>query len=148
IMEKQFSDLQRQFGNELQRVSASNKLSSLEDLSKGVSLAVHFRTGSAEIHRDTLPRIGQLAAFLQQYPEIRLLVEAHTDTRGDTDYNRELGQERARSVQSALVKAGISSNRILAHSYGASKAAAPATDLDGTAFDRRVDIILTLDNRI
>lgn len=148
IMEKQFSDLQSQFGNELKRVSATNRLSSLEDLSKGVSLAVHFRTDSAEIHRDTLPRIGQLAAFLQQYPQIRLLIEAHADARGDAEYNRELGHKRALSVQSALVKAGISSNRILAHSYGASKASSPATDQDGTAFDRRVDIILTLDNRI
>jgi outer membrane protein OmpA-like peptidoglycan-associated protein len=148
VMEKQFNDLQLQFGNELQRVSASRQLSSLEDLSKGVSLSVYFRTGSDEINEDTLPRIGQLAAFLQQYPQIRLLVEAHTDTRGSVALNRELGQKRANSVQSVLVRAGISSNRILTYSYGAARASAPANDPDGTAFDRRVDIVLTLDNQI
>jgi outer membrane protein OmpA-like peptidoglycan-associated protein len=148
IMEKQFGDLQVQFGNEIQRVSARGQLSSLEDLSKGVSLSVYFRTGSAEINQDTLPRIGQLAAFLQQYPQIRLMVDAHTDKRGAAAINRELGQKRAYAVVSTLVKSGINSNRILTHSYGEAKATADETDLEGTGFDRRVDITLTLDNQI
>ena len=148
IMERQFTDLQRQFGNELQKVSAQNRLSSLKELSEGVSLAVYFRTGSADLNETTLPRIHQLAGFLQQFPEVRLLVEGHADKRGATEFNRDLGHKRAQSVEAALLQAGIAENRILTHSYGESGAVAPETDQEGVAFDRRVDIILTLDTRI
>ena len=148
IMENRFSNLQSQFSNELQNVSARNRASSLQELSSGVSLAVYFRTSSAEIDNETQPRIEKLAEFLKQFPEIRLLVEGYADKRGAYDFNRELGQKRAASVETALIQSGLDRKRILTHSYGETKAKAVETDAEGIVFDRRVNITLTLDTQI
>jgi outer membrane protein OmpA-like peptidoglycan-associated protein len=148
IMENRFSELQQQYGNELQKVAARNHASSLEDLSRGISIAIHFRTESAEIDTDSRPRIEKLAGFLKQFTEVRLLVEGYADKRGVAEYNRELGLKRALAVETALIQSGIDSKRILTHSYGETRAKAVESDIDGTMFDRRVNITLTLDNQI
>jgi outer membrane protein OmpA-like peptidoglycan-associated protein len=148
IMEQQFADLQRQFGNEIQRVSAQNRQSALDDLANGVSLAVYFRTGSANLDEASTVRVRHLAGFLQQFPEVRLLVEGYADKRGAAEFNKHLSQTRAGVVESVLLNAGINPDRILTHSYGESGAIAEETDKEGVVFDRRVDIILTLDTRI
>ncbi|MGK0296635.1 MAG: outer membrane protein OmpA-like peptidoglycan-associated protein [Gammaproteobacteria bacterium] len=148
ISENRLSDLQTQYGNELQKVSARNHTSSLEALSNGVSLAVYFRTESADIDAETQPRIQKLAEFLTQFPEIKLLIEGYADRRGTTHFNRQLGLMRTRAVETALIQAGIEENRILTHSYGESQAKAVETDIDGILFDRKVNITLTLDTQL
>lgn len=148
IMQGRFRDLQSSYGKELQQVAARNRLSSLQELSKSISLTVYFRTGSATINDDTGPRIEKLAAFLQQFPDIRLLVEGYADKRGTPDFNRKLGNQRARAVEAALLEAGIAPKRILTHSYGESRAQADESDIEGVIFDRRVNITLTTDTQI
>jgi outer membrane protein OmpA-like peptidoglycan-associated protein len=140
--------MKSQYSNDLQKVAARNRVSSLEELSRSVSLAVYFRTESAEIDTDSRPRIEKLAEFLKQFPEIKLLVEGFADKRGASDFNRDLGQKRALAVESELIRAGIDKQRILLHSYGESRAQSAETDLDGVMFDRRVNITLTLDTQI
>ena len=145
ILEERFADLQSHFGNELKKVATENRISSLKELSDGVSLAVYFRTGSSAIDVEVQPRIEKLADFLKQYPDIRLMVEGHADKRGDVDFNRELGMKRARTVEAALLKAGIDQKRIMTHSFGETQARAVEADLEGNYFDRKVNITLTLD---
>jgi len=58
------------------------------------------------------------AAFLQQHPSIKVLVEGHCDDRGSEEYNLALGTSRAESVQQSLVQQGISADRVKTVSYG------------------------------
>ncbi len=148
IMEQRLTDLRTQFGSELQKVSRNNRISALDDLSRGISLTVYFRTGSAEIMNDVKSRIDHLADFLQQFPEINLQLDGHADRRGAERLNRELAQKRAEEVAATLTAAGIDARRIHIHSYSKTRAQADASDIDGTAFDRRVNITLSLDTRI
>jgi len=148
IMEQRLTDLREQFGSELQKVSRKNRISALDDLSQGVSLAIYFRTGSAEIAADSKPRIEKLAGFLQQFAEINLQLDGHADRRGSVQINKALSQKRAEAVAAALIAAGIDGRRIHTHSYGETRARAAETDIDGTAFDRRVNITLSLDTPI
>ncbi len=148
IMENRVSRMQEEIGTEMQKVVARNRTSSLKDLSHGVSLSIYFRTESTDIDNDSEPRIRKLAEFVKQFPEIKLLIEGFADKRGATIFNRQLGTKRAQSVRAALLKSGLDSKRILIHSYGESQANASETDLEGTFFDRRVNITLTLDTQI
>ncbi len=148
IMENSVNDMQTQYRDELQKVSVQNRRSSLKDLSEGVSLAIYFRTESDAIDDEAMPRIQKLAEFVKQFPEIKLLIEGFADKRGTTIFNRQLGTKRAQAVRSALLKSGLDSKRILIHSYGESRAAATESDHEGTFFDRRVNITLTLDTQI
>ena len=144
IMERRFEDLRTQFGQEIQKVSAGNRQSALEELSEGVSLAVYFRTASAGIDEEMRPRVQKLAGFLNRFPEVKLLVEGHADRRGDETYNRELARQRARAVEAALLEAGIDQGRVITHSYGETRAKAGEADAEGGAFDRRVNVTLSL----
>jgi outer membrane protein OmpA-like peptidoglycan-associated protein len=147
LTKKQTETAYLQFGQELHKVKLQNRKTALEELSHGVSLTVYFRTDSAEIDQQALPRISQLAAFLKEFPEIQLHLDAHADRRGSEDYNRKLSLGRARAVQQALVNAGIDGRRIHAHAYGETGAGSTEGDTEGMMFDRRVNIILNLDTQ-
>ncbi len=61
------------------------------------------------------------AQFLAAHPGIRFSVEGHCDERGSTEYNLALGDNRANAVKSALIQAGIPTDRIRTISYGKEK---------------------------
>jgi len=142
-LRNEFSDLQN--SQALKKVSREKRFSSLQELSRGVSLTVYFRTNSTKVDAEIIPRISRLADFLKEFPEIQLQLEAHADRRGDTDYNKSLSKQRAQVVSQELVRAGLDSSRIHAHSFGESKAISAIGDEEGYIFDRRVNIHLTLD---
>ena len=144
-LQNQFNDLQSEYGQQLQKVSLQRKFSTLEELSKGVSLTVYFKTNSYEIDQGVLPRIRKLANFLKTFPEIQLQLEAHADERGAESFNKQLSQQRARAVEIALISAGLPAKQIRTFAYGESRAAAAQGDHESYIFDRRVSIHLTLD---
>jgi outer membrane protein OmpA-like peptidoglycan-associated protein len=143
-LQNQFSDLQHSFGKTLKKVKTEKRLGALEDLSRGVSLTVYFRTNSAEVDVEIIPRISKLASFVKEFPEIQLQIEAHTDRRGHASYNKRLSKQRARVISQELIRAGLPSTRIHTHAYGESEALSAIGDEEGYVFDRRVNIYLTL----
>lgn len=147
-LQDQFSDLRMQYGRELQKVKLEDRTPALAKLSQGISLTIYFRTGGTALDHHAAANIGKLAAFLKDFPEIQLHLEAHADRRGSDHYNQNLSTRRARAVEQALVDAGIDGRRVHAHAYGEAKAAATDGDLEGYIFDRRVNIILTLDTQV
>lgn len=146
-LQDQFSDMQMQYGSELQKVKLQNRTSALKKLSKGVFLTVYFRTDSAKLDDKVTTDISRLAEFLNEMPDIQLHLEAHADQRGSDHYNQNLSRKRAMAVQQALINAGINQKRIHAHSYGEARAEASDGDIEGYIFDRRVNIILTLNTQ-
>lgn len=61
------------------------------------------------------------ASFLQQHPQMAVLVEGHCDDRGSEEYNLALGTSRAESMKQSLQQQGISADRIKTISYGKEK---------------------------
>jgi peptidoglycan-associated lipoprotein len=82
---------------------------------------VYFEYDKSDIRPDQQGDIQADAQFLSQHPNINFTVEGHCDSRGSTEYNLALGDQRASSVKSALVAAGVSANRIKTISYGKEK---------------------------
>ena len=58
------------------------------------------------------------AAWLKQYPKVRVQIEGNADERGTREYNIALGQRRADSVKTYLSSLGVSTARIDTISYG------------------------------
>ena len=144
LLQDQFDDLQAYRGAEAHMVALEHRRA-LDQLANGVSLTVHFRTASDELDETVSARIGELGRFLADFPEIRVLLDAHADSRGKAAYNRELSQRRANAVRARLAAAGIDPVRIADHAWGESRARALPTDAEGLMFDRRVTIQLSLD---
>lgn len=61
------------------------------------------------------------AKFLNEHPNMAIVVEGHCDDRGSEEYNIALGDNRANSVKAELVKLGVDANRIKTVSYGKEK---------------------------
>lgn len=62
-----------------------------------------------------------LAKLMKKYPSMEIELGAHTDSRGDSNYNLKLSLKRADSAKEFLVQNGIAGHRIKAFGYGETK---------------------------
>jgi outer membrane protein OmpA-like peptidoglycan-associated protein len=108
---------------------------------KYVSHAIQFDTGSDRLRPESINVIKEVAAALQKQPEIKLRVEGHTDSTGDATSNLDLSKRRAESVKGALVKLGISADRLTTEGFGQTKPMAPNDTPQGRAENRRVEFV-------
>ncbi len=78
-------------------------------------------------------------------PELIIEIQAHTDSKGNDQYNLKLSQKRAESVVTYLKRKGIDQSRLRAQGYGETKPIAPNENADGSdnpegrAKNRRTD---------
>ena len=82
---------------------------------------VYFDYDKSDVRPDQQAAIQADAQFLSQHSNINFTVEGHCDSRGSTEYNLALGDQRASSVKSALTAAGVNASRIKTISYGKEK---------------------------
>lgn len=104
---------------------------------------VLFDTAKADLKPGALVTIGKIANFMKTYPTRRLLVEGFTDSRGSDEYNRNLSERRATAVRSALVAAGVESERIELRGYGEAYPVASNDTPEGRQLNRRVEVIIS-----
>ena len=62
--------------------------------------------------------LDSVVALMNEYPEMVILCESHTDCRHTSKYNLQLSDNRAKSTREALIKKGIDPERIQAKGYG------------------------------
>jgi OmpA-OmpF porin, OOP family len=108
---------------------------------KYVSHAIQFDTGSDQLRSDSMNVIKEVAAALQKQPALKLRIEGHTDSTGDAAKNLDLSKRRAESVKGALVKLGISADRLMTEGFGQTKPMASNDTPQGRAENRRVEFV-------
>jgi peptidoglycan-associated lipoprotein len=81
-----------------------------------------------------------LAAAMLADPTAEIVLEGHTDQRGDPEKNRLLSLERATWAQSRLVDAGVSASRIAVVGIGAERPLEHGDDDAAVASNRRVEV--------
>ena len=69
--------------------------------------------------------LDKLVEIMKKYPGMKIIVESHTDTRGNTEYNRNLSEKRAQSTVQYVISQGIDPSRISGKGFGLD---APAVD--------------------
>ena len=102
--------------------------------------SVFFATAKDAILKKSYPVLNAVADALKAEPEIKtIMIEGHTDNKGNASRNMELSDRRARSVMNYLINKGISHDRLDAQGYGDSKPVADNTTSKGRAANRRVE---------
>jgi outer membrane protein OmpA-like peptidoglycan-associated protein len=86
--------------------------------------------------------MDKLAEFLQKKQNRNLLVEGHTDSVGNDEYNQGLSEQRAASVKSALVTRGIATGRIVTIGYSKKFPLASNASTAGKQQNRRVEAVI------
>lgn len=119
-------------------------LEPLEDQQRWVLQNVLFDTDSTRIKPLAFSELDAVARWMKTNPEVRLVLEGHTDNQGSAVHNRSLSQARAESVKKALVERGIASDRIAAKGYGPDRPAASNSTEEGRALNRRTEMLIIL----
>jgi outer membrane protein OmpA-like peptidoglycan-associated protein len=104
---------------------------------------VLFDVGRAILKEGGQRTVGQLATFLQEYPERVVLVEGHTDITGSLQLNLDLSRRRAEAVKSSLMQRGISGERVRTVGLGPEFPVAGNNTAAGRQQNRRVEIIIS-----
>ncbi|MFO7982374.1 MAG: OmpA family protein [Desulfuromonadales bacterium] len=106
-----------------------------------VSLNIRFERGSAVLEPNQTKELEKVRDLRAKYPNATILVEGHTDSTGPEDFNRNLSQERAKSVRAYLVRnLDIEADRLEAEGFGESRPIAPNSTAEGRMKNRRVQV--------
>jgi hypothetical protein len=106
------------------------------------AVIILFDTDKAELSEEGVGTLEKIAKKATANNKVRIIVLGHADKRGDRLYNLDLGDKRAKSVETKLEELGVDSYQIYAASYGEEKPAAPHDEIsEHLALNRRAEII-------
>jgi OOP family OmpA-OmpF porin len=108
----------------------------------GVIEGINFKSGQATILAGSYAVLDRALAVLKEYPDIRLEISGHTDSRGKADFNRDLSQRRADAVKLYFISRGIDANRLTSIGYGPDRPIADNGSDSGRSRNRRTEFRL------
>jgi len=114
----------------------------LKDKKYTFSAGVLFDSGKAELRTEAGPALDSLVAFLQKFPDVVLGISGHTDDVGTDEYNLDLSERRAKSVQDYLEIKGIRADHLRSRGFGETRPVADNTTESGRQANRRVECIV------
>ena len=116
---------------------------SQQDLVVNVGDRVFFDTDQSSLRADARATLQRQAAWLNQYPNVRVTLEGHADERGTREYNLALGARRANSAKDYLVSLGVAPSRVQTISFGKERPVALCSDERCWAENRRAVSVVT-----
>lgn len=102
---------------------------------------INFETAKATLLPESLPRLDIVGQVLSKWPQLRIEIGGHCDSRGSDAYNLGLSRRRAASVRTYLLAhfPHLDSGQLSSHGYGESQPLVPNTSAAGMAMNRRVE---------
>ena len=129
-------------------VAGTDPLNPADDVRevKTVELRINFDFDSDVVKPEYYDQLAEVAAFLKKYPELKVTIEGHTDSKGPLEYNMKLSLRRARSVVRLLNEwYGIPMERMEAKGYGPTRPVASNDTEEGRARNRRIYAVLRVE---
>lgn len=118
----------------------------LTPVSKGLSMVLEqvlFKRGTADLlEGESAAFLTSMADFLNENPDVKILLEGHTDNVGNVVLNKELSLERASTIRDFLVNQGVDFERIRVNGWGGSKPISSNQNEEGRTKNRRVEMVI------
>ena len=92
------------------------------------SAPIFFDSDKSTIRQDAILSLEKIVEALEQYPNVKIEIGSHTDSRQSRKYNKLLSQRRAAATMAYLIKRGVSPDRLTAKGYGESQLVNSCTD--------------------
>ncbi len=73
---------------------------------------IFFDFNKSDIRQDAAFELGKVVSVMNEYPDMVIRIEAHTDSRGDDNYNEKLSDLRAKATREFILSKGIAPERI------------------------------------
>ena len=101
----------------LTTITANLLLNPVQDVVKLAELnTIYFDFDKHNIRTDAALELDKIVNLMQnEYPEMVIRIESHTDSRGELSYNDKLSIDRANSTYEYLISKGIDPSRITEH---------------------------------
>jgi OOP family OmpA-OmpF porin len=101
---------------------------------------VSFLSGSAKLTLSSQGPLDRVVAALRERPDLRVVIEGHTDNVGNREANIRLSKARADAVGAYLVSKGIDASRLGSIGLGPDQPVASNDTPEGRAQNRRVQL--------
>ena len=122
--------------------TAADFTTAINTAGKYITHGIEFDAESDRLKPDSAATLKQIAAALTKDPQLKLEIDAYTDSAGDADHTLKLSQWRAQAVQSVLVtQFGIAATRLSASGFGMTKPIGSNATPEGRAENRRVEFV-------
>jgi|GEM_PF-3547191 len=105
-----------------------------------------FDFDKATLNTESMGRLNELAMTLKRNPDLKVVLEGHTDAKGSDDYNTALSQERTQKAMAYLLRQEVNPLQISTEFFGEKLPIAKnlennQNDLpQGRKYNRRVEI--------
>lgn len=109
---------------------------SVEDFRVSVGDRVFYGYDLYDLSAEARSVLERQAAWLRQYPNVRVLVAGNCDERGTREYNLALGARRAAAARDYLVSLGVAANRVETVSYGKERPVDPRANEEAWSVNR------------
>jgi peptidoglycan-associated lipoprotein len=100
---------------------------------------VYFTFDSDLVDPSALQVLERNLMWIEDHPNLRILLRGHADDSGTETYNLALGSRRAQAVRAALIERGVAPTRLETVSFGEALPASPGRDEASLARNRRVE---------
>lgn len=92
---------------------------------------IYFNFDKSNIRPDAKVELDHIVSVMNQYPNLIISSNSHTDARGNDLYNEKLSDRRAKSTVKYIVSKGIRANRITGKGYGETRLTNGCIDNNG-----------------
>ncbi|NNE77901.1 MAG: OmpA family protein, partial [Pricia sp.] len=119
VQEKYFDNEQIVATKENEQVNVDVSMKRLEEmiaLENGIKKLktemIYFSFDKSNIRTDAAKELDKLVSVMNEYPNMVIKIESHTDSRGSKVYNKYLSDNRAKSTRDYIISQGIDASRI------------------------------------
>ncbi|MCE3278105.1 MAG: OmpA/MotB domain protein [Bacteroidetes bacterium] len=79
---------------------------------------IYYSAGSSEIKEASIPKLDKIIASMATNKSLKLIINSHTDARGDDASNMKLSQDRAQKVMDYFISKGVDKSRLTSKGFG------------------------------
>jgi len=110
----------------------------LDKLISEVRDSVVFASGDSDLSQDAKRTLDKVAAHINNYTDLLVEIEGHTDNVGRAKVNEQLSQSRANAVRNYLAQSAGDGSRLIAVGYGHRRPLEDNDTAEGRQANRRV----------
>ncbi len=123
-------------------VGAPDTRNKLMTEGKLVTYGIYFDVNKDVVKPESFGTLKDIAATLNEVPDVKVKIVGHTDSDGDDASNLDLSKRRAASVKDELVKSfGVNADRLVTDGMGETQPVAKNDTPVNKALNRRVEFI-------
>lgn len=126
----------------LQEEAAQREQEMMAEKERLMSEDIYFDFDKSALTPMAREVLDRKARWLQDNPEVSVVIEGHCDERGTAEYNLALGERRAESAKTYMVDLGVVSSRLTTITYGEERPVDSGHNEEAWAKNRRAHFVI------